>query len=99
MVFLLINDLMQSTTKHLDRVQQENSSLNERICTIQNSRGHSSLLNEMECDDDAGIDLNRSSSSNSSILIEARAVYNELKRLHYTLKGNHDGDSGIIEQL
>lgn len=69
--------------------------MNERLCTIQNSRGHSSLLNEMECDDDAGIDVNRSPSANNSILIEARAVYNELKRLHYTLKGNHDGDSGI----
>lgn len=48
----------------------------------------------MECDDDPGID-NRSSSSNNAIVIEARAVYNQLKMLHYSLKGNHDGDSGI----
>lgn len=48
----------------------------------------------MECDEDAGIDVHRSPGSNTAILIEARAVYNELKRLHYTLKGNHDGDSG-----
>lgn len=49
----------------------------------------------MECDDDPGIDNNRSPTSNNAIVIEARAVYNQLKMLHYTLKGNHDGDSGI----
>lgn len=52
-------------------------------------------MNEMESDEDAGIDMNRSTGTNNAILFEARAVYNELKRLHYTLKGNHDGDSGI----
>lgn len=53
-------------------------------------------MNEMECEDDPGIDQNRPSNINHALIIEARAVYNQLKMLHYTLKGNHDGDSGII---
>lgn len=56
-------------------------------------------MNEMEIEDDPGIDVNRSSNANPAIMIEARAVYNQLKMLHYSLKGNHDGDSGIIRSL
>lgn len=49
----------------------------------------------MECDDDQGIgESNKSFNSNDVIIKEARAVYNQLKMLHFTLKGNHDGDSG-----
>lgn len=62
---------------------------------MQNSPRHSSLLNEMECDEDQGIgDSNKSFNSVEAIAKEARTVYNQLKMLHYTLKGNHDGDSG-----
>lgn len=64
--------------------------------SIQNSPRHSSLLNEMECDEDQGIgDSSKSFNSADAIVKEARAVYNQLKMLHFTLKGNHDGDSGI----
>lgn len=52
-------------------------------------------MNEMECDDDQGIgDSNKSFNSVDAIAKEARSVYNQLKMLHFTLKGNHDGDSG-----
>lgn len=51
----------------------------------------------MECDEDQGIDENgKPYTSHSAIVKEARAVYNQLKMLHLTLKGNHDGDSGMI---
>lgn len=46
----------------------------------------------MECDDDQGI--GDKFNSPEAIMTEARAVYNQLKMLHFTLKGNHDGDSG-----
>lgn len=63
--------------------------------SIQNSPRHSSLLNEMECDEDQGIgDSNKSLNSADAIVKEARTVYNQLKMLHFTLKGNQDGDSG-----
>lgn len=63
--------------------------------SIQNSPRHSSLLNEMECDEDQGIgDSNKSFNSADAIVKEARTVYNQLKMLHFTLKGNQDGDSG-----
>lgn len=101
----------------MDRVQQENNALYEKIVSyiehyhsfsninsagysnlqgsIQNSPRHSSLLNEMECDDDHGIgDGNKSFNSADAIVKEARTVYNQLKMLHFTLKGNQDGDSG-----
>lgn len=49
----------------------------------------------MECDDDQGIgDSNKSFNSSDPLVQEARTVYNQLKMLHFTLKGNHDGDSG-----
>lgn len=111
--------------QHLDRVQQENSALYEKIVSfqiwiiwkktfkiqykqkankssyfhhierkgsIQNSPRHSSLLNEMECDEDQGI--SDRFNSPEAIMKEARSVYNQLKMLHFTLKGNQDGDSG-----
>lgn len=54
----------------------------------------------MECDDDQGIgESNKSFNSNDVIVKEARAVYNQLKMLHFTLKGNHDGDSGTFLSL
>lgn len=57
-------------------------------------------MNEMECDDDQGIgESNKSFNSNDVIIKEARAVYNQLKMLHFTLKGNHDGDSGAYFKL
>lgn len=46
----------------------------------------------MECDDDQGI--SDKFNSPEAIMSEARSVYNQLKMLHFTLKGNHDGDSG-----
>lgn len=50
----------------------------------------------MECDEDQGIDENgKPYTSHSAIVKEARAVYNQLKMLHLTLKGNHDSDSGM----
>lgn len=53
----------------------------------------------MECDEDQGIDENgKPYSSHSAIVKEARAVYNQLKMLHFTLKGNHDGDSGTVSK-
>ena len=48
----------------------------------------------MECDDDQGI--GDKFNSPEAIMSEARAVYNQLKMLHFTLKGNHDGDSGVF---
>lgn len=52
-------------------------------------------MNEMECDEDQGIDdSGKSFNSVDAIAKEARTVYNQLKMLHFTLKGNHDGDSG-----
>lgn len=48
----------------------------------------------MECDDDPGIDNNNKSFNSNALINETRAVYNQLKMLHFTLKGNHDGDSG-----
>lgn len=54
----------------------------------------------MECDDDQGIgESNKSFNSADVIVKEARAVYNQLKMLHYTLKGNQDGDSGLHSDL
>lgn len=54
----------------------------------------------MECDDDQGIgESNKSFNSSDVIMKEARAVYNQLKMLHFTLKGNHDGDSGAYRVL
>lgn len=51
----------------------------------------------MECDEDQGIgDSNKSFNSIDAIAKEARTVYNQLKMLHFTLKGNHDGDSGMF---
>lgn len=51
----------------------------------------------MECDDDQGIDddSDKTFDSNHAIVKEARAVYNQLKLLHFTLKGSHDSDSGL----
>lgn len=46
----------------------------------------------MECDDDQGI--GDKFNSPDAIMKEARSVYNQLKMLHFTLKGNQDGDSG-----
>lgn len=51
----------------------------------------------MECDDDQGI--GDKFNSPEAIMKEARAVYNQLKMLHFTLKGNHDGDSGELTNL
>lgn len=50
----------------------------------------------MECDDDLGIDddSEKTFDSSQAIVKEARAVYNQLKMLHFTLKGSHDSDSG-----
>lgn len=48
----------------------------------------------MECDEDQGI--GDKFNSPEAIMKEARAVYNQLKMLHFTLKGNHDGDSGKL---
>lgn len=57
-------------------------------------------MNEMECDEDQGIgDSNKSLNTIDAIAKEARTVYNQLKMLHFTLKGNHDGDSGNDENF
>lgn len=55
----------------------------------------------MECDDDQGIgtESDRSLNTNLAIVKEARTVYNQLKMLHFTLKGNHDSDSGMHSDL
>ncbi|XP_031631852.1 bicaudal D-related protein homolog isoform X2 [Contarinia nasturtii] len=91
---------LKSTTQHLDRVQVENNALYEKLGSIQNSPRHSSLMNEMECDEDQGIgDSNKSLNTIDAIAKEARTVYNQLKMLHFTLKGNHDGDSGLHSDL
>lgn len=57
-------------------------------------------MNEMECDEDQGIgDSNKSLNTIDAIAKEARTVYNQLKMLLFTLKGNHDGDSGKFNYL
>lgn len=54
----------------------------------------------MECDEDQGIgDSNKSFNSVEAIAKEAQTVYNQLKMLHFTLKGNHDGDSGEFSNI
>lgn len=88
---------MQTTIKNLERVQRENDTLTERLESGTNGeRGHSSLQNEMDCDDE----FSESQFDHSHPLFkEARSVYNQLKQLLLTLQNNQDGDSGLHSDL
>lgn len=58
--------------------------------------GHSSLHNEMDCDDEFAedrLDLTE------QIVKEAKSVYNQLKMLHTSLNSNQDVDSGLHSDL
>jgi len=88
---------MQTTIKNLERVQRENDTLSERLESGTNGdRGHSSLQNEMDCDDE----FSENQFDHSHPLFkEARSVYNQLKTLLLTLQNNQDGDSGLHSDL
>lgn len=59
-------------------------------------RGHSSLQNEMDCDDE----FSENQFDHSHPLFkEARSVYNQLKQLLLSLQNNQDGDSGLHSDL
>lgn len=64
----------------------------------QGSRGPRSLHHEMECDDDdmmqAMSDMQGGGNGKNPIVMEAKAVYKQLRTLCGTLKNSHDDDSG-----
>lgn len=64
------------------------------------SRGPRSLHQEMECDDDDIImQGDMPTGGNNQIVLEAKAVYKQLKTLCGTLKNSHDDDSGLHSDL
>lgn len=68
----------------------------------QGSRGPRSLHQEMECDDDDMMqvmsDMQGTNGANP-IVMEAKAVYKQLRTLCGTLKNSHDDDSGLHSDL
>jgi BICD family-like cargo adapter len=86
----------KNTIKTLDRLERENSTLNERLESFDTKNGSDpqSLLHEMSCDD--GISVGDGSNNSESFLKkEAFAVYKQLKTLCQTLKiTQNDDDSG-----
>jgi BICD family-like cargo adapter len=87
----------KNTIKTLDRLERENSTLNERLESFDTRQGGDpqSLLHEMSCDD--GISVGDASGGGGDSLLkkEAFAVYKQLKTLCQTLKiTQNDDDSG-----
>lgn len=69
----------------------------------QSSRGPRSLHQEMECDDDDMMqvmsDIQGGGTGQNPIVMEAKAVYKQLRTLCGTLKNSHDDDSGLHSDL
>ncbi|GAB0092283.1 Bicaudal D-related protein homolog [Sergentomyia squamirostris] len=99
---------LQTTIRTLDRLQRENNTLTERLEYAGNqgspksTQGPRSLLAEMECEEE--LDGTTEDHQNNQhhphpIVIEAKAVYKQLKTLCGTLKSTHDDDSGLHSDL
>lgn len=90
---------LQATLNQMDRLKRENDTLSERLGTgggtPPNGR-HSSLHNEMDCDDEFAEDR---LDVTEQLVKEARSVYNQLKSLHGSLNSNQDVDSGLHSDL
>lgn len=69
----------------------------------QGTRGPRSLHQEMECDDDDMMqvmsDMPGGATGQNPIVMEAKAVYKQLRTLCGTLKNSHDDDSGLHSDL
>ncbi|XP_059615832.1 bicaudal D-related protein homolog [Phlebotomus argentipes] len=99
---------LQTTIRTLDRLQRENNTLTERLEYAGNqgspksTQGPRSLLAEMECEEE--LDATTEDHQNNQhhlhpIVMEAKAVYKQLKALCGTLKSTHDDDSGLHSDL
>lgn len=89
---------LQATLNQMDRLKRENDTLSERLESGTGSppNGHTSLHNEMDCDDEFAEDR---LDVTEQLVKEARSVYNQLKSLHGTLNSNQDVDSGLHSDL
>uniref|UniRef100_A0A2M4A127 Putative rho-associated coiled-coil n=4 Tax=Anopheles triannulatus TaxID=58253 RepID=A0A2M4A127_9DIPT len=94
----------QMTVQTLDRLERENGTLSERLESFDSQRSlhselnhHSSLLQEMNGEEDSGATKDEAS---QLVLKEAQSVYKQLKTLCQTLRStHHDDDSGLHSDM